>query len=85
MSGEIFSSTALLRKLLREHPCLWECTVKNPSLFNRRRLDLEGAAPGSRLAQGEELTSYVGGDGFACVRVGVEAGMTYTFFSRFAE
>lgn len=78
MSGEIFSSIAPLRKLLTEHPCLWECTVKNPSLFSRR-LDLEGTAPGPRLAQGEELTSYVAEDGFACVRVGVETVRTYTF------
>lgn len=78
MSGGIFSSIAPLRKLLTEHPCLWECTVKNPSLFSRR-LDLEGTAPGPRLAQGEELTSYVGEDGFACVRVGVETVRTYTF------
>lgn len=55
MSGEVFSSTAPLRKSLTEHPCSWECTVKNPSLFNTRRLDPEGTAPGSRLAQGGEL------------------------------
>lgn len=55
MFGEMFSSTAQLRKSPTEHPGWWECTVKNTSLFNRRKLDPEGAAPGSRLPQGEEL------------------------------
>lgn len=55
MPGEMFSSTGPLRKSPTEHPCSSECIVKNASLFNRRRLDLEGTAPGSRLAQGEEL------------------------------
>lgn len=53
MSGEMFSGTVPLRKSPTEHACLWECAVKNPPSFNRR-VDLEGTAPGSRLAQGKE-------------------------------